>query len=119
MYFVLFCRKDCGSNKFANRILQLSKNTHLVMDESMAITTGQLRQSEVDTVFALFNRINTQSIIYEVNVNELNYKSDIPVLIVSGRECPLHVRYVLNNSLYFNITINSRATLLYACNLIK
>ena len=97
----------------------MSKNTHLVLDESMMTTRGQLQPSGVRAVSALFNLIKTQCVSYDFKMYQLNYESDVPVLTIAEKESLLPVRYVLNNYLYFNITINSRATLLYVCNLIK
>ena len=69
----------------ANGILQPSKNTRLVLDEGMMITTRQLRPFGVGAVSALFN-LRTQSASCDFKMYQLNYEGDVPVLAVLDKE---------------------------------
>ena len=74
-------RRNCSNSKW----LQLpcciefckSKNIHLVLDESIMTTTGQLQPPEVGAVSALFNLIKTQNASNYFKLCQLNYESDI------------------------------------------
>ncbi|KAG1653796.1 Mini-chromosome maintenance complex-binding protein [Nymphon striatum] len=75
-------KKDYSSNRLVSGLLQLSSNTHLVVDE-LALTAGQLDSKGVQNVTALGSLIMWQKVEYDFNFHKMDYSCDIPVLIIS------------------------------------
>lgn len=78
----LFCRKDYECNRLSSGLLQLSANTHLVVDETR-LETGRLDQVGVLNVQELANVIKAQRIHYDFKFYQMDYDTDIPVLVFS------------------------------------
>jgi hypothetical protein len=78
---VLF-RKDYDCNRLTTGILQLSNNTHLIMDETN-LTTGQLTACGRQNYGAITNLIQFQKVAYDFKFYNMEYETDIPILILS------------------------------------
>ncbi|XP_044268941.1 mini-chromosome maintenance complex-binding protein [Tribolium madens] len=75
-------KKDYNADRLTSSVLQLSDNTHLVLDETK-LTPGKLNQSGVTGVRALSNTIKNQKIMYDFTYYQLEYDCDIPFLVLS------------------------------------
>ncbi|XP_071442064.1 mini-chromosome maintenance complex-binding protein [Hetaerina americana] len=75
-------KKDYKTNRLTSGILQLSSNTHLVLDET-ALSPGQLDSNGVHNVTALGNLITQQSVDYDFQFYNMEFQANIPVLILS------------------------------------
>ncbi|CAK1550646.1 unnamed protein product [Leptosia nina] len=78
----LLPKKDYDCNRLTSGILQLSKHTHLVLDETQ-MEQGQLDSSGVNNITALGNLIKQQKVEYDFKYYKMEYDSDISVLILS------------------------------------
>ncbi|KAH9629340.1 hypothetical protein HF086_017715 [Spodoptera exigua] len=63
-------------------VLQLSKDTHLVLDETK-MEQGRLDATGVNNVAALGNMIMTQKVEYDFKYYKMDFESDVSVLILS------------------------------------
>ncbi|EFX76920.1 hypothetical protein DAPPUDRAFT_305993 [Daphnia pulex] len=77
-------KKDYQENRLIAGCLQLSSQTHLVLDET-AMTEGQLIADGVRNVTAIGNISSWQKIEYDFNYHQVEFHTDIPVLILSER----------------------------------
>ncbi|KAI9561857.1 hypothetical protein GHT06_012819 [Daphnia sinensis] len=77
-------KKDYQENRLIAGCLQLSSQTHLVLDET-AMTEGQLVADGVRNVTAIGNITSWQKIEYDFNYHQVEFHTDIPVLILSER----------------------------------
>lgn len=75
-------KKDYECNRLTSGILQLSKNTLLVLDETK-LAEGKLDMAGVQGVKALANAIKHQKVLYDFNYYPIEYECDIPFLIFS------------------------------------
>lgn len=75
-------KKDYECNRLTSGILQLSSNTHLLLDETK-LTTGQLNAGGLSNMKALSSAIKNQSVCYDFNYYHLDFDCDIPFLILS------------------------------------
>lgn len=75
-------KKDYKANRLVSGILQLSKHTHFIVDET-ALTAGQLDSKGVQNLTALGNVINWQKIDYDFQYHPIEQHTNIPVLILS------------------------------------
>lgn len=79
----MFCyRKDYDCNRLTTGLLQLSAHTHLIVDESR-LQAGRLDQIGVKNVQALANVVRNQRLPYDFKFYQMDYDTDIPVLIFS------------------------------------
>ncbi|KAK4003105.1 hypothetical protein OUZ56_004887 [Daphnia magna] len=77
-------KKDYQENRLIAGCLQLSSQTHLVLDETL-MTEGQLVADGVRNVTAIGNIASWQKIEYDFNYHQVEFHTDIPVLILSER----------------------------------
>ncbi|CAB3259595.1 unnamed protein product [Arctia plantaginis] len=80
--FSLLPKKDYECNRLTSGILQLSKNTHLVLDETK-MEQGRLDSTGVNNIAALGNMIMTQKVEYDFKYYKMEFDSDVAVLILS------------------------------------
>ncbi|XP_050475453.1 mini-chromosome maintenance complex-binding protein isoform X1 [Bombus huntii] len=78
----LLPKKDYECNRLTSGVLQLSDNTHLVIDET-GLTTGQITQAGRENYNAICDLINFQKVTYDFEFYKIEYETDIPVLILS------------------------------------
>ncbi|KAK2579582.1 hypothetical protein KPH14_010877 [Odynerus spinipes] len=87
-------KKDYECNRLTSGILQLSANTHLVIDET-GLTSGQVSQAGRQNYDAITNLITFQKVPYDFKFYTMEYDTDIPVLILSEAKsfipCPTQV----------------------------
>lgn len=75
-------RKDYECNRLTSGVLQMSKGTHLVLDETK-LSAGKLNEAGVRSVGAISNIIKHQKVNYDFNYYQMEYECDIPILILS------------------------------------
>ncbi|XP_057329438.1 mini-chromosome maintenance complex-binding protein [Microplitis mediator] len=75
-------RKDYDCNRLTSGILQLSDNTHLIIDETKLIA-GKISPSGKQNYQAITDLIKFQKISYDFKYYTMEYETDIPVLILS------------------------------------
>ncbi|XP_034951618.1 mini-chromosome maintenance complex-binding protein [Chelonus insularis] len=75
-------KKDYDSNRLTSGMLQLSKNTHLIIDETN-LTSGQVSVSGQLNYRAISDLARFQKLSYDFKFYALDYETDIPVLILS------------------------------------
>ncbi|KPJ07487.1 Mini-chromosome maintenance complex-binding protein [Papilio machaon] len=78
----LLPKKDYDCNRLTSGILQLSKHTHLVLDETK-MEQGRLDSTGVGNITALGNMITTQKVEYDFKYYKMEFDSDIKVLLLS------------------------------------
>lgn len=84
-------RKDYECNRLTSGILQLSKNTHLVIDET-SLTSGQVSAMGKKNYEAISDVIKFQKLNYDFTYFSTEYETDIPVLILSEVKSFIPVR---------------------------
>ncbi|XP_011149707.1 mini-chromosome maintenance complex-binding protein isoform X2 [Harpegnathos saltator] len=93
----LIPKKDYECNRLTSGILQLSNNTHLVLDET-GLTAGELTVTGKENYKALSDLLIFQKLKYDFKYYTVDYETDIPMLIFSDVKsfvpCPMQV--VLN-----------------------
>ncbi|KOC64346.1 Mini-chromosome maintenance complex-binding protein [Habropoda laboriosa] len=75
-------KKDYECNRLTSGVLQLSDNTHLVIDET-GLTTGEISYAGRENYNALCDLVNFQKVTYDFKFYKMDYETDIPVLILS------------------------------------
>lgn len=91
-------QKDYTANRLLSGVLQLSKNTSLMLDETK-LEQGQLDTTGVKNVTALGNLISWQKVDYDFNFHQMEFPCNINVLICSeGRsllpsDCQLQLHF--------------------------
>jgi len=75
-------QKDFEANRLVSGILQLPAGTHLVLDET-ALSDCQLDSKAVQNLTALGNLMVWQKVDYDFKYHNLEYFTDIPVLVMS------------------------------------
>ncbi|XP_076764634.1 mini-chromosome maintenance complex-binding protein [Xylocopa sonorina] len=75
-------KKDYDCNRLTSGVLQLSNNTHLVIDET-GLNTGHISQAGRENYNSICELINFQKVTYDFKYYKLEYETDIPVLILS------------------------------------
>ncbi|CAH0729506.1 unnamed protein product, partial [Brenthis ino] len=78
----LLPKKDYDCNRLTSGILQLTKHTHLVLDETK-MEQGRLDATGVNNISALGHLINTQRVEYDFKYYKMEFDTDISVLILS------------------------------------
>ncbi|KAF9811465.1 hypothetical protein SFRURICE_002834 [Spodoptera frugiperda] len=78
----LLPKKDYECNRLTSGVLQLSKDTHLVLDETK-MEQGRLDATGVNNIAALGNMIMTQKVEYDFKYYKMDFESDVSVLILS------------------------------------
>ncbi|XP_055856866.1 mini-chromosome maintenance complex-binding protein [Episyrphus balteatus] len=77
-----FPKKDYQTNKLTSGILQLAPHTHLVLDETR-LQPGKLENNGVRGVQNLAHFIKTQQLKCDFQYYDINFNTDIPVLVLS------------------------------------
>lgn len=109
-FFFLHIRKDYECNRLTSGILQLSANTHLVIDET-GLTSGQVSQAGRQNYDAIMNLITFQKVPYDFKFYTVEYDTDIPVLILSEAKSFIPVR---NISFFHEVEIfSNKINLIY------
>lgn len=75
-------RKDYECNRLTSGILQLSDHTHLVLDET-CLTAGQVSASGKQNYSAVCDLVSLQQVTYDFKYYTMDYKTDIPILVLS------------------------------------
>ncbi|KAK4877050.1 hypothetical protein RN001_009556 [Aquatica leii] len=75
-------KKDYECDRLTSGLLQLSSNTHLILDETK-LAPGRLNESGVKAISALSNTIKNQKIAYDFNYYPVEFDCDIAFLILS------------------------------------
>lgn len=92
-------RKDYDSDKLISGILQLSDNTHLIVDETKLIP-GQVTANGKNNYKAITDLIKFQKINYDFKYYTIEYETDIPVLILSQVKsfipCAMQIPLIIN-----------------------
>ncbi|XP_015110478.1 mini-chromosome maintenance complex-binding protein [Diachasma alloeum] len=93
----LIPKKDYECNRLTSGTLQLSNNTHLVIDETK-LTAGKLSQEGRKNYQAIDNLLTLQKVTYDFKFYTMEYEMDIPVLILSETKSflPCMVQVPLN-----------------------
>ncbi|KAL6263858.1 hypothetical protein P5V15_003939 [Pogonomyrmex californicus] len=93
----LIPKKDYICNRLTSGILQLSNNTHLVIDET-GLTTGTLTTTGKENYKALSDLLMFQKLMYDFKYYTMEYETDIPILIFSDVKSfiPCPMRIILN-----------------------
>ncbi|XP_011049516.1 PREDICTED: mini-chromosome maintenance complex-binding protein isoform X2 [Acromyrmex echinatior] len=106
----LIPKKDYECNRLTSGILQLSDNTHLILDET-GLNPGTLTATGRENYQALSDLLMFQKLKYDFQFYTIEYETDIPILIFSDAKsfvpCPTQV--VLNvdaetENLYSQVT---------------
>ncbi|KYN02128.1 hypothetical protein ALC62_07119 [Cyphomyrmex costatus] len=106
----LIPKKDYECNRLTSGILQLSDDTHLVLDET-GLTSGTLTATGRENYKALSDLLMFQKLKYDFKFYTIDYETDIPILIFSDVKsfipCPTQI--VLNvdadsENLYSQVT---------------
>ncbi|KAK0149931.1 Mini-chromosome maintenance complex-binding protein [Merluccius polli] len=90
-------KKDYVANRLVSGVLQLASNTTLYLDETQ-LEQGQLDTTGVRNITALGNVISWQKVDYDFNYHQMEFPSNINVLIASeGRsllpsDCQVHLQ---------------------------
>lgn len=77
-----YFRKDYESNRLWSGILQLSDDTHLILDETK-MNEGQLNNQGCLNVMALQKLFREQVIQYDFGYYPVSYNTNIPLLVIS------------------------------------
>ena len=83
-------KKDYECNRLTSGILQLSHNTHLVLDETK-LRAGKLNSAGVNSIKAISSAIKNQKVTYDFNYYPLEFDCDIPFLILSEGKSMINV----------------------------
>ncbi|XP_062557776.1 mini-chromosome maintenance complex-binding protein [Armigeres subalbatus] len=75
-------KKDYTTNKLTSGLLQLAPHTHLLLDETK-LQTGKLESTGVEAVQSIAHLIKTQKLKYNFQFYQLEFNSDVPVLVLS------------------------------------
>ncbi|KAI0229697.1 Mini-chromosome maintenance complex-binding protein [Lamellibrachia satsuma] len=90
-------KKDYNANRLSSGLLQLSENTHLVLDET-ALQPGQLDSNGVQNITALGNLITWQKVEYDFDFHKQDFPCNILALVLSeGKsilKCDCQVRVI-------------------------
>lgn len=82
MKLFLVNRKDYECERLTSGVLQLSHNTHLVIDETK-LTPGRLSEFGQKNYNAICEVIASQKLNYDFKYYNMPYDTDIPILILS------------------------------------
>lgn len=75
-------KKDYKTNKLTSGVLQLAPHTHLVLDETR-LQAGKLEAAGVEAIKSMADLINNQRLKYNFQFYEIEFDSDVPVMILS------------------------------------
>jgi len=112
LYLSLFLfRKDYECDRLTSGVLQLSNNTHLVIDET-GLTAGELTVTGKGNYSALSDLLMFQKLTYDFKYYTVDYETDIPILIFSDVKsfipvniCPRYEMYAKHMNFSF-VNIN-------------
>lgn len=85
-------KKDYTTNKLTSGLLQLAPHTHLLLDETK-LHTGKLESSGVEAVQSIAHLIETQKLKYDFQFYQLEFDSDVPVLVLSEGRSMLPAKF--------------------------
>ncbi|KAL0111920.1 hypothetical protein PUN28_013261 [Cardiocondyla obscurior] len=93
----LIPKKDYECNRLTSGVLQLSSDTHLVIDET-GLTTGTLTATGKENYKALSDLLMFQKLTYDFKYYTMEYETDIPILIFSDVKSfiPCAMQIILN-----------------------
>lgn len=86
-------------------ILQLSNDTHLVIDETN-LTTGTLTVVGKENYKALSDLLMFQKLTYDFKYYTIEYETDIPILIFSDVKSFVPVSIYLQYKIYYAFFMN-------------
>ncbi|RWS06415.1 mini-chromosome maintenance complex-binding protein-like protein [Dinothrombium tinctorium] len=91
-------RKDYDENKLKSGILQMSKNTLFLIDETY-LSPGKLSNIGINNMSAMKNIVLSQNISYEFQFDRIEYDTDVQVVIFSEAQSllPVTCQVPLNN----------------------
>lgn len=92
-------RKDYECNRLTSGILQLSSNTHLVLDET-GLTAGELTATGKENYKTLSYLLMFQKLKYDFKYYTMDYETDIPILIFSDVKSFIPVSVYLRCEIY-------------------
>ena len=99
-------RKDYECNRLTSGILQLSDNTHLILDET-GLNSGTLTATGRENYQALSDLLMFQKLKYDFQFYTIEYETDIPILIFSDVKSFVPVSIYLQHKKYaFSMNIN-------------
>jgi len=75
-------KKDYHANRLVSGLLQLSANTHLILDET-AMGNGQLTPEGLKNLTSIGHLISWQKVEYNFNYHQIEFTSDVPALVLS------------------------------------
>lgn len=75
-------KKDYHANRLVSGLLQLSSNTHLLLDETV-MENGQLTSEGLKNLTAIGHLISWQKVEYNFNYHQIEFISDVPALVLS------------------------------------
>uniref|UniRef100_A0A336LJY3 Mini-chromosome maintenance complex-binding protein n=1 Tax=Culicoides sonorensis TaxID=179676 RepID=A0A336LJY3_CULSO len=75
-------KKDYKTNKLTSGLLQLAPHTHLVLDETR-LQVGKLEAAGVQALKSIADLINAQRLKYNFQFYEIEFDTDVPVMILS------------------------------------
>ncbi|XP_015593977.1 mini-chromosome maintenance complex-binding protein isoform X2 [Cephus cinctus] len=78
----LIPKKDYDCNRLTSGILQLSNNTHLVIDETQ-LSSGRVSANGRKNYEAIGDLVKFQKVSYDFTYYPMEFETDIPVLILS------------------------------------
>ncbi|KAF5281090.1 hypothetical protein FQA39_LY17896 [Lamprigera yunnana] len=81
-------KKDYECDRLTSGLLQLSENTHLILDETK-LTTGRLTEKGLKAYNALSDAIKFQKITYDFNYYPVEFNCDIAFLVISEKNATL------------------------------
>ncbi|XP_014231994.1 mini-chromosome maintenance complex-binding protein [Trichogramma pretiosum] len=92
----LIPKKDYDCNRLTSGLLQLSKNTHLILDETN-LTTGEITATGRQNYNAINEIMQFQRLAYDFKFYNMEYDTDIPILILSDVKSfiPCHIQIKL------------------------
>lgn len=80
--FNLISRKNYSTDILESGLLQLPQHTHLMLDETK-MNTGELQANGVNAISSLAYLIRRQTVKYDFEIYQLDFESNIPVIIMS------------------------------------
>lgn len=91
MFFVFISyRKDYKTNRLISGLLQLAPHTHLILDETK-LKIGKLEHNGILGVQYLSYLIKSQQIKCDFEFYEIDYNTNIPILVLSEGKSMLPV----------------------------
>ncbi|KAF4525274.1 hypothetical protein B566_EDAN009357 [Ephemera danica] len=90
-------KKDYEREQLKSGLLQLSEGTHLILDETK-LSTGRLGDLGTRNMLALQTLISKQKLDYDFQFYQVEFATDIPVLIFSEKKSILQNQEIIEQS---------------------